>query len=132
MANDPTVKDSTLNEKNGRYVLGGDTEVSTFALEWWERKTLQKDPTDFAYYMELAYVGRPDLLANAFYGDSNLWWLICQYNNIIDPQTELVEGKLLLMPDPTRLNAILRADTNVGGIVSTRETSTNGNTSQSS
>lgn len=117
---DPTLKDSTLNEKNGRYVLGGDTEVSTWALEWWEKKTLESDPSDMAYFVERKYEGRPDLLALTFYGDSNLWWVIAQYNNILDPLVELVEGKLLFLPTPERLN-FLRSDVNVGGVKSTRE-----------
>jgi len=120
--NDPTVKDSTLNEKNGRYVLGGSTEVSAAALEWWERKSLIRDASDFAYYLEIKYVGKPDLLAYTFYGDALLWWVICQYNNIIDPLTELIEGKLLILPDPSRVRTMLKTDVNVGGLKSTRVT----------
>lgn len=124
-SDDPTLKDSTLNEKNGRYVLGGSTEVSSFALEWWNRKKLASDPSDFAYYVERKYEGRPDLLANAFYGDSQLWWLICQFNAIIDPLTELVEGKLIFLPDATRINSDMRVQTDVGGLKSARETNAN-------
>lgn len=31
------VKNSVYNVKNGRYTLGGETEVSEFALEWWSK-----------------------------------------------------------------------------------------------
>jgi len=36
---------------------------------------------------------RPDLIAQAAYGNKNLWWLVCTANNIIDPNTELTAGK---------------------------------------
>ena len=41
---------------------------------------------------------RPDLIANAAYGEKNLWWLICTANAIIDPNKELVAGKQILLP----------------------------------
>ena len=41
---------------------------------------------------------RPDLIANAAYGNYKLWWLICTANGIIDPTTELTAGKQLLIP----------------------------------
>jgi hypothetical protein len=116
---DSTLKDSTLNEKNGRYVLGGNTEVSVWAIEWWEKKTLPSDPTDFAYFVERKYEARPDLIALTFYGDSNLWWVIAQYNSIIDPLAELVEGQLLFLPTPERVN-LFRTNANVGGFPSSR------------
>ena len=41
---------------------------------------------------------RPDLIAASAYGSKNLWWLICTANGIIDPNTELVAGKQILLP----------------------------------
>ena len=41
---------------------------------------------------------RPDLLADAAYGNKNLWWLICTANNIVDPNTELKAGKQIFIP----------------------------------
>tara|TARA_R110000765_G_scaffold395015_1_gene488722 strand:- start:262 stop:558 length:297 start_codon:yes stop_codon:yes gene_type:complete len=42
--------------------------------------------------------GRPDLIANAAYGNKNLWWLVCTANGIIDPSTELTSGKQITLP----------------------------------
>lgn len=116
---DVTVLNSTYNKKNGRYVLGGVTEVSAWAIEWWEKNQMTPDVTDFAYVMEKKYEGRPDILGYVFYGDPLLWWIICQYNAILDPVAELVEGKILLIPQASR---ITESSTNVvtGGVVSTR------------
>lgn len=41
---------------------------------------------------------RPDLISAAAYGTKNLWWLICTANAIIDPNTELVSGKQIILP----------------------------------
>tara|TARA_R100000963_G_scaffold33106_1_gene25201 strand:+ start:244 stop:546 length:303 start_codon:yes stop_codon:yes gene_type:complete len=41
---------------------------------------------------------RPDIIANAAYGTSDLWWLICAANNITDPNLELVAGKQIILP----------------------------------
>lgn len=112
-------RSSVYNQKNGRYVLGGQTEVSAGFIEWWERNPLPKDPSDIVYYLEAKYVGRPDLLAYAWFGDAGLEWVIPQFNSIIDPSEELVEGCVLLIPSREKIDT-LRSNLNVGGIASTR------------
>mgnify|MGYP003681727914 CR=1 FL=1 len=42
--------------------------------------------------------GRPDLIANAFYGNSRMWWVICVANNISDPFEQLKAGKQIKLP----------------------------------
>jgi hypothetical protein len=118
---DSTIRNSTRNSKNGRYVRGGTTEVSGYALEWWDKVDAEKDTTDTIYVMEAKYEGRPDLLGLAFYDDPGLWWVICQYNGIIDPMTELVEGKTLLIPSEDKVSTAYKAtSSNIGGVTSTR------------
>ena len=41
---------------------------------------------------------RPDLIANAAYGNKDLWWLVCTANSIMDPSTELTAGKQIFLP----------------------------------
>lgn len=116
---DDNLRSSVYNKKNGRYVLGGQTEVSAGFVEWWEPVDMPKDPSDIGYYLEAKYVGRPDLLAFAWFGDVGLEWVIPQFNNILDPAEELVEGKFLLIPSREKLNSI-QSNIKVGGIPSTR------------
>lgn len=118
--NDVTLKNSTYNSVNGRYVLGGQTEVSSFALEWWNKATITLDPTDILYAVEQQYVGKPHMLGYVFYGDQGLWWIICQYNGVIDPNEELIVGKVLRIPLKLRIMAELNKQKIVGGIPSTR------------
>ena len=120
---DPTVKNSVYNVKNGRYTLGGTTEVSSFALEWWNKNTLTSDPSDIVYFVEKKYEGKHHLLGNVFYGDTGLWWVICMYNGILDPISEIVEGKMLLIPTLARVKSqIFTTNVKAGGIPTTRTT----------
>ena len=115
------LKNSTYNIKSGRYVIGGVTEVSSFALEWWTRTDMPKDPTDGVYFFEKKYEGQPELLGQIFYNDKRLWWIIAQYNGILDPLTELVEGKLLLIPTLDRIKKdLILPNLKTGGVPSTR------------
>jgi hypothetical protein len=113
-------KNSTEN-KNGRYVLGGTTEVSLSFIEWWNRKEMKRHPSDIIYAMEKKYEGRPDLLGYVFYGDSSLWWIIAQFNGILDPMDEMVEGKILYIPQLDRIQKDLKSQGNtINGIQSLR------------
>lgn len=112
---------SVHNLKNGRYVLGGTTEVSPRKLEWWSKNEMPRDPSDLVYYVEKAYEGRPDLLGYLFYGDPKLWWVIAQYNHILDPMSELIQGLPLLIPLKGRLQTeIFTKNKKIGGVTSTR------------
>jgi len=115
---DYTVKDSTYNQKNGRYVRGGTTEVSSRFVEWWERYDLEHDTTDLVYVLEAKYVGRPDLLSYAFYGTTAYKWIIMQYNDILDPTEELVAGRMLLMPTNDKVSSAFSVS-KVGGVPTT-------------
>lgn len=42
-----------------------------------------------------------------YYGTIKLWWLICKFNNIIDPFAELIPGKKILIPCQQIINQIL-------------------------
>ena len=121
------------NSINGRYAIGGITEVSMTRLEIWTKNEMLTDSTDIIYYVEKAYEGIHGhrKLGKVFYGDEGLWWVICQYNNIINPVTELKEGKLLLIPTIERIKSELLINTTMiqGGIPSTRESNLNGDAS---
>lgn len=89
--------------KHSRYTHGGTTELDGKFLEWWDRKKFTKDTSDLFYVLEKTYEGRPDKLASVFYGDSSVWWLILQFNNILDVNEEFVAGVELRMPTKERL-----------------------------
>lgn len=111
-------KNSTLVTKS-RYVSGGITEVSSFALEWWERTVFEIDDSDLVYVVEKNFVNRMDLIAKQFLDDSALWWFVAMYNNVLDPLNEVTEGLVLRIPTRDRVKSLLGG--RLGGYESTRE-----------
>lgn len=109
---------STLLARS-RYVAGGITEVNTRALEWWERANFREDNTDRLYAIEARFNGRLDLIAQLFLEDSRLWWVIAQYNAILDPYVEISVGRILRIPTRDRVLSMLTGK--FGGAASTRE-----------
>ena len=98
-----TQSPSSLDNKYSRYVQGGTTSVNKIGLDWWERRIFSKDPSDIVYYVENKFEYRIDLIADAFFGDSRYWWVIAQFNDILDPHSELVAGRRLIIPTKNRL-----------------------------
>jgi hypothetical protein len=53
---------------------------------------------------------RPDLIANQFYGDVELWWAIMWVNNILLPIRDLVAGMTIVIPSKDEVDrALIRA-----------------------
>ena len=106
-----------------RYVHGGNTETGELGTEWWDRRLIPTDPSDVIYVVDSFHASRLDLIASAFYNEPRYWWVIAQCNNILDPVTEVFEGRRLSIPSPDRLMIILNGKT--GGYKSTREKNIN-------
>jgi hypothetical protein len=116
MANQNT---NSLMNKFSRYVGGGETEIENNRIEWWERSVLEPGGEDISYTVEDFYAGRLDLIASVFYNEPRWWWIIAQYNSILDPFAEIVPGRVLLIPTKDRISAVLSAK--MGGIESKKQ-----------
>jgi len=57
-----------------------------------------------------AFEGRPDLIAHKVYGSVALWWVICQFNGVVNPFTDLYVGKLVKVPDYSQLMHVLHEE----------------------
>lgn len=110
---------NSLYLKLSRYVQGGTTETANDRIEWWERKVLPNDPSDTMFFIDSTYEGNPQKIAAVFYGEPRLWWLICQYNSILDPIGEITSGAVILIPTKDRVQLMLTGKE--GGFDSTRE-----------
>lgn len=110
---------NSLQNKFSRYVAGGTTEVANSRLEWWERTLFDASNTDIAYTVENFYEGRLDLIASVFYNEPRYWWVIAQFNNILDPFKETIAGRVLIIPSKDRLPLMLA--TKQGGIASAKK-----------
>lgn len=91
------------NTQLGRYSYGGGSVDLGDRLGWWERASIPSAPTDITITLTNKYVRRPDLLSYDVYGQSTLMWLVLQYNNIIDINTEFVEGSVITLPAKNRV-----------------------------
>lgn len=110
---------NSLFNKFSRYVAGGTTETAAGRIEWWDRSIFPKDDSDIAYAVENFYEGRLDLIASTFYNEPRYWWVIAQYNNILDPFSEITAGRVLLIPNKARLSLML--SNRQGGKESTKQ-----------
>jgi len=110
-----TKRPSSVNNKNSRYVQGGETITKNTRLGWWEPYDFERRQDDQDFYVTGKYVGRPDLIAYDMWGQAQLAWLVLQYNNIVDITEELVEGVDLVLPSQRRVStSILTKST--GGV----------------
>lgn len=90
---------STLRRKYSRYVQGGTSTLSGNKVAWWERREMVAgDINEERYTITSTTAGRPDLVANLFYGSTELEWVVLQYNNIVDILEEFVAGKSIRLP----------------------------------
>lgn len=98
---------NTLQNRFSRYVAGGSTETANGRIEWWERFIFPKDASDIVYVVENIYEDRLDLIAGLFYQEPRFGWMLAQYNNILDPFSEVKAGRVLLIPRPDRVSLML-------------------------
>lgn len=81
-------------------------------IEFWdlvELPTLSIQPDDTVYVV--AGNDRIDLIANKFYGDPVLWWVIALANDLELLPSALNEGTLLRIPAPRYILQVLFAKT---------------------
>lgn len=95
---------SSLRKRMSRYLQGGSSEIVGDKIAWWERKDIPKQPIDdIRIVLDMLYAGRPDLIAEDYYGTTELEWLVLQYNDIIDINEEFVYGKAITIPSNARV-----------------------------
>ena len=93
----------STNNRLSRYVQGGLTDQYSNRAGWWERYPLEKRPDDIRHTITSTEAHRPDLIAYNEYGKATLQWLVLQYNAIVDQNTELNAGDVILLPTQRRV-----------------------------
>ena len=78
------------------------------ALFFLERNDIRIKITTFQLHTvtELDEFAAPTI-AQRYYDNHEYWWVICLYNDIIDPTTELYAGKNIRIPDQRELERYL-------------------------
>lgn len=93
--------------KNSRYVQGGESESLQNRIGWWERRIFQKGLDDVTIILNARYSKRPDVLAFDVYNQASLMWFVLQYNTIVDINTEFIEGREIRLPPLRRIQSEL-------------------------
>ena len=101
---------------------GGTSENEELGIGWWERKDITQLELDKVVQVTGRHVNRIDLIAYDFLGDSKLWWVIAMYNIILDPHSEIYEGKYIRIPSSSAVQLLLSGKP--GGVNSQREVKT--------
>lgn len=93
-----------MNNKRGRYYVGGDTDIFANRLGWWERdlSILEHAIDDVQYLITKAVEFKPNLVSQDVYATTQLEWLVLLYNNIVDINEEFIAGRTIQLPSPTR------------------------------
>lgn len=94
---------TSLAKRQSRMLNGGKTEIKGDKLGWWERESFEKNTTtDVRVTIPDVYDRRPDLLSYRVYQTPRLFWLILQYNNIVDVEEEFRSGQEIILPSRVR------------------------------
>lgn len=109
---------SSAQKRNSRYTQGGTIFTYPRRLGWWERRNIQQRDDDLFVTVTNRQARRPDLIASDYYRNSDLMWLVLQYNNIVDVNEELLEGAEIRLPAPQRVLLSITTNT-VGGTPAT-------------
>jgi hypothetical protein len=94
---------SSLQKERSRILQGGTAESTESRIGWWEREVFSEDSSDTPFTLTTTYSGKPDLVSYDFYGRNDLGWVILQYNNIIDVNTEFTTGSNISLPSKSRV-----------------------------
>lgn len=93
----------SYDDVSSRYVQGGNSYISGQKLGWWDKREFDKDQSDVEITLDNEFHQRPDKLAAKAYGKQSYMWFILQYNNILDPMEEFVQGATIRLPLPNRV-----------------------------
>lgn len=93
----------TSQAKKTRYAIGGSTETNSVGTGFWTRSTLPRREDDSFVVLTEHTAKRLNIISHQFFGRDTLSWLILQYNDIIDPVEELYPGRVLSIPNPSRI-----------------------------
>ena len=70
-------------------------------------KIFEFDQTDILWTIEPGYEHRIDLISTKFYDTAKYDWVIETANNIKDPIRDIIVGKQIIIPNRTKIFAVL-------------------------
>lgn len=96
---------TSASKRYSRITQGGDAEIYSNRIGWWERDAslTQRANDDITIILDDTNERRPHLIADEYYGRTDLTWIILQYNNIVDINEEFVFGREIEIPSLKRV-----------------------------
>lgn len=90
---------STTSNLNNRYAKTSTVYVDdkTLVYDLFVKPVIDTSNADIYHTVEVQQQDRLDILAQIYYGDPSLWWMIAVANNMIDPFV-LVPGTTVRIP----------------------------------
>lgn len=86
-----------------RYDFGGSTTTNAVGTGLWTRKVFAHQADDITVVLTDQTYRKLNIITYQLYGDDSLGWLVLQYNNVIDPVVEIYPGRVITMPNPSRI-----------------------------
>jgi len=93
--------------KNSRFAhaANGATQVTGRFLDFYEKVDILPATDDEPYVIPTEFANNISLLANLFYGNPRLGWVILNRNNIENPLVDLYAGRTIYKVSVTRLRS---------------------------
>lgn len=84
-------------------------KINSYAFGVWNRIVIPDRADDVLHYVAQHELMRLDLIANTYYSDSLLWWVIADKNSISDPLVDMYVGQELRIPTLESVTAAIEA-----------------------
>jgi len=99
---------TSLSRSKSRMVQGGTSTVIGDKISWIERRDISAigDSNDISVVLDITTVYRLDRLAFKYYRNSELEWVILQYNDIVDV-SDLSIGDVIRIPSNAYVNTMI-------------------------
>jgi len=97
---DKKITNLEFYKKDSRYVklpMYYDRADGEYFIDLPESVNISSTSNDFFYKVNLKTQNRLDLIANMYYKNSRLWWVIAEANKISDA-TNVPQGTILIIP----------------------------------
>lgn len=91
-------RDTTYSNRYRKCSILTDKETGEVLLATRELKPAVARSTDYIYRVTTLDCNRLDLIAEKYYNNPLLWWVIAETNEIYDPFKELPIGTLIRVP----------------------------------
>ena len=70
----------------------------------WNKLELTADDFDEEITVKEKYIGALDKLSYELYGTEEYWWVIADFNNIIDPFLDMQVGDVIKVPSKNKID----------------------------